>query len=430
MREEASVSGETPLRTIAEINNKITTEEVIVCTASEFCDMVRAGEDVCDVDVITSGTKGIMSGTYSTLSFKATEPNTFETARAIWLNDVPALVGPCPNERLGWLDLMIFGTAVSRSDQKYGGGHLFKDIIKRRDIEYEIITNSEQHLHGQITLDDMQFAILSATRNVFKNYSAFVNANEGCVKTIFSVTCLEGPFKEASFCGCGEINPLEKDPGLETIGIGTKALFNGAVGYITGVGTRSSIQTPNLSGFAQLNEMDPHYVGGFNTSAGPDVTCSWAIPIPLTSQRVIETAKRTDDQIPLPIADVNDRRTIGYARYSDVWKSSHSEITYKREACIACEYCHVEDSCPTGAFKTSHGINRRECIECGACLVVCPHAAFRGDLGSIPLNDMRIPVTLRQSDRRNAQQLMYDLKARIESGEFLLSCPVDEITLR
>lgn len=430
MKNEASLTEEMPLRTITEINEKITAGDVVVCTASEFCDMVRADEDTRDVDVITSGTMGIMSGTYATLSFKATEPNVFETAQAVWLNDVPALVGPCPNERLGWLDLMVFGTAESRSDHKYGGGHLFRDIIKRKNIEFEILTDPEQRLGGQITLDEMQFATLSATRNVFRNYSAFVNPNEGCVKSIFSVTCLEGPFKEASFCGCGEINPLEKDPKFETIGIGTRALFNGAIGYITGEGTRSSVQRPNLSGYAQLNGMDPRYVGGFNTSAGPDVVCSWAIPIPMTSQRVLESAKRTDDDIPLPIVDVNGRQTIGYARYSDVWKKRRSAITYRREACLACERCHVEDSCPTGAFKTSDGINQQECMRCGTCLVVCPSGAFGGDLGSIPLNDVQIPVTLRQSDRRNAERLMRDLKTRIERGEFILSSPVDKIAVK
>ncbi len=419
-----------PLRTIAEINEKITSGDVVVCTASEFCDMARADEDVRDVDVITSGTKGIMSGTYATLSFKATEPNVFETARAVSLNDVPAFVGPCPNERLGWLDLIIFGTAVSRSDHRYGGGHLFRDIIKGKSVAFEIITKAKQHLEGQVTLDEMQFATLSATRNVFKNYSAFVNPHEGCVRSIFSVTCLEGPFKEASFCGCGEINPLEKDPGFETIGVGTKALFNGAVGYITGVGTRSSMQRPNLSGYAQLSGMNPRYVGGFNTSAGPDVVCSWAIPIPIINDRVLENAKRTDDDIPLPIADVNGRRTIGYARYSDVWKKRRSTITYKKKACLSCENCHVEGCCPTGAFTALKGISQYACVRCGACLVVCHGGAFAGELGSIPLDDMRIPITLRQSDRHNAERLTRDLKDQIERGEFLLGVPVDKITAR
>ncbi len=430
MKEKASFKKEAPPRTIAEINHKISTGDVAVYTASEFCDMVRADEDVRDVDVITSGTAGIMSGTYATLSFQATEPNVFDTAQAAWLNGVPAFVGPCPNERLGWLDLVIFGTAVSKRDHRYGGGHLFKDIAKRHSIEFEVITSSKQQLEGDITPDEMQFATLSATRNVFKNYNAFVNPNEGCVSSIFSVTCLEGPFKEASFCGCGEINPLEKDPGFETIGIGTKALFNGAVGYITGVGTRSSIQRPNLSGYAQLRSMDPRYVGGFNTSAGPDVICSWAIPIPITNQRVLASASRTDDDIPLPIVDVNGRRTIGYARYSDVWKHKRSAITYKRKACLACEQCGVEDVCPTGAFTKSKGVNQHECSRCGTCLVTCPHGAFEGDLGSISLDGMHIPITLRQSDRHNAERLTRDLKARIERGEFHLSSPVGKIACK
>ncbi len=421
---------ETPSRTIAEINHKITTGDVVVCTASEFCDMVRADEDVRDVDVITSGTKGIMSGTYATLSFQATEPNAFETADAAWLNGVPAFVGPCPNERLGWLDLMVFGTAVSKNDQKYGGGHLFKDIAKRKSIEFEVITSSEQRLEGNISLDEMQFATLSATRNVFKNYNAFVNPNEGCVSSIFSVSCLEGPFKEASFCGCGEINPVEKDPDFETIGIGTKALFNGAVGYITGVGTRSSMQRPNLSGYAKLNGMDPRYMGGFNTSAGPDVICSWAVPIPITNERVLANVKRTDDDIPLPIVDVNGRQTIGYARYSDVWKHGRSAIAYKTKACLTCEQCQVEDVCPTGAFTKSNGVNQRECLRCGTCVVVCPHRAFTGDLGSVPLNGMQIPITLRQSDRYSAERLTRDLKALIKRGEFQLSSPVGKINCK
>jgi uncharacterized protein (DUF39 family) len=89
-----------PIRSIEEINAKITAGEVTVCTAYEFCNMVRAHEDVNEVDVVTGGTKGIMSGTYATLSFRVTAPNVFETAQLAWLNDVPAFVGPCPNERL------------------------------------------------------------------------------------------------------------------------------------------------------------------------------------------------------------------------------------------------------------------------------------------------------------------------------------------
>jgi putative methanogenesis marker 16 metalloprotein len=418
-----------PLRSIEEINAKITAGEVTVCTAFEFCNMVRAHDDVKEVDVVTSGTKGIMSGTYATLSFQATAPNVFETAQKAWLNDVPAFVGPCPNERLGLLDLIVYGTAICRSDTKYGGGHLFRDIVKGSDIDFELLTTMGQLIKGQTNLQEMQFARLSATRNVFKNYNAFVNPNDSCVKSIFSVTCLEGPYKEASFCGCGELNPLEKDPQLETIGVGTKALFNGAVGFVTGTGTRSSPQKPNLSGYAPLKGMNPKYVGGFNTSAGPDVFCSWAIPIPILNTSILENTSRTDDQIPLPIVDVNGRRPLGYARYSDVWQREYGRISYSKKECASCKECQVAKNCPTAAFKPNKGIDRKECMRCGACLSSCPYGAFKGNLGAIELNGQQIPVTLRQSDRYNADKLTQKLKKKIEQGEFLLSTPVQNIKL-
>jgi putative methanogenesis marker 16 metalloprotein len=419
-----------PLRSIEGINAKITVGEVTVCTAYEFCNMVRAHEDVNEVDVVTCGTKGIMSGTYATLSFRATAPNVFETAQMAWLNDVPAFVGPCPNERLGLLDLIVYGTAVSRNDIKYGGGHLFRDIVKGNDIDFEVLTTMGQLIKGQTNLQDMQFARLSATRNVFKNYNAFVNPNDSCVKSIFSVTCLEGPYKEATFSGCGELNPLEKDPQLETIGVGTKALFNGAIGFVTGTGTRSSAQKPNLSGYAPLKGMNPRYVGGFNTSAGPDVFCSWAIPIPILNTSLLESVSRTDDRIPLPIVDVNGRTPLGHARYSDVWRREYGRIRFSNNECVSCEECQVAENCPTAAFTPNKGIDRKECVQCGSCLSSCPHGALKGDLGAIDLNGLQIPVTLRQSDRSNADKLTRELKKKIEQGEFLLSTPVQSIKLQ
>ena len=107
-------------RTIPEIQAKIDAGDAVVLTAAEICDKVRAGEEIRleDVDVVTTATRGIMSGTYAVLSFKVSEPDSFVKASNVLLNGVPAVVGPCPNERLGILDLIVLGTAHSESDPR------------------------------------------------------------------------------------------------------------------------------------------------------------------------------------------------------------------------------------------------------------------------------------------------------------------------
>ena len=61
-------------RTILEIQDKIDAGDAVVLTATEICARIRAGEMIGleDVDVVTTATRGIMSGTYAVLSFKIT----------------------------------------------------------------------------------------------------------------------------------------------------------------------------------------------------------------------------------------------------------------------------------------------------------------------------------------------------------------------
>ena len=116
-------------RTVAEINAKIERGEAVVMTAEELCNSVRNGADVGfeDVDVVTSATCGVMSGTFAGLSFKVAERDGFERAAKVFLNGVPAFVGPCPNERLGIVDVIVYGTA--RRDEKYGGVQLCRELF-------------------------------------------------------------------------------------------------------------------------------------------------------------------------------------------------------------------------------------------------------------------------------------------------------------
>ena len=174
-------------RTIAEIAKRVERGEAVVMTAEELCNSVRSGEEIGfeDVDVVTSATCGVMSGTFAVLSFQVAERDEFERASKVSLNGVPAFVGPCPNERLGIVDVIVYGP--SHRDKNYGGGHLFRALVAHGEIEVAVETVDGREIKTTTTLDEITFARLCSTRNAFKNYFAFVNAHENEVTSIFSV---------------------------------------------------------------------------------------------------------------------------------------------------------------------------------------------------------------------------------------------------
>lgn len=414
-------------KTIREINEKIENGTVSVMTATEILSIAEKGENLPDVDVVTCGTKGIMSGTMANLSFKVAEKNAFMRAKGIWLNGVPAYPGPCPNERLGIIDAIVYGPARSTDDHRYGGGHLFRDLVDGKEIDVMVETVAGEWINTAVTLGDIDHAQLIATRHAFKNYLAYVNPEaETLENSIFSVGPFLGPYKELKFCGCGELNPIEKDPGLNVLGAGTRVVINGAPGMITGRGTRSTAEKPNFSAVADMKQMQKEYMGGFVTSEGPEVIASWAVPIPVLNENVLRGILKTDKEIPLPVVDVRGRIELGRITYADVWKGCDLAVKFDKDLCKTCEPCKGEGLCPTGALsgKEKH-IDRSKCFNCGVCIGLCP--AVSADMGSVDFNGMKIHVTERHSDRLGAMKISADLKKRIASGTFKLSEIVEPI---
>jgi putative methanogenesis marker 16 metalloprotein len=408
------------MKTIDAINEKITGGNVVVFTAAELKRRVAEGEKVtaADVDVVTTGTFGIMSGTLATLHIPVAAPGSFQHADRAWLNGVPAMPGPCPNERLGSVDLVVFGTA--RADRSYGGGHLFRDIVEGNGIEV-VVESAGSRFSRTVTLADMSLARMVTTRSAFKNYAALLNRNPGIVQTIFSVRGLAGPCREASVSGCGDINPLQNDPSGRVIGTGTRILLNGGTGYIMGPGTRSTRDHPNIAAFADMRQMVPEMMGGFVTSEGPECTTSVAIPIPVLDDRILGTLLVTNDRIPLPLSDIRDRAPFALSHYGEVWNSTDGTITYYPESCVQCEPCEAAEICPTGAITPGEGIDPLRCVHCGTCVQVCPGGAYTGKLGSVSLDGRPVPITLRQSSRVRGLAICDHLKALILEGKFLVT---------
>lgn len=423
-------------KSFPEIMSRVEKGQAVVMTSQEVCDLVRSKEqsELEDVDVVTTATRAVMSGTYAVFSFPVAAPGSFARARGVWMNGVPAHVGPCPNENLGVLDLVVYGTAHSRERKDYGGGHLFRDLVEGKPVIVDVETEDGLAIQSEVGLDEMPHARLFGSRHAFKNYSAFVNPGDKPISTIFHAREFEPHRRGATFSGCGQINPVKNDPLLEAVGMGTRILMNGAEGFVVGQGTRSCPERPNLSGFADMHKMQPEYMGGFVTSAGPECICSWAVPIPVTTSTILKEIARLDGEIPLPVMDVNTRCCIGQADYGDVWEGVDLCVEFDPKSCSGCTRCLVELVCPMKAVSfdglcARASRDENQCFHCGLCISQCPSGAFKCRLGSIHLDNtnITIPVVLRQSDRYRALKLAADLKTRILDGSFRISQPVEKI---
>jgi len=413
-------------RSIEEINRKIEQGEATVLTAEEVSNLVREGKEpkAEDIHVITTGTCGIMSGTAAIFHVKAGEPGSFKKAKNVLLNGVPGFPGPCPNEWLGSVDMIVYGTAHSVYDENYGGGFLFKDIVSGKDIEIEVESIDGDIIRSNINMDDFGTARMIGTRLAFKNYTAFTNPSEKSVASIFHAIEMEGPYQGLSFSGCGELNPLQNDPVMNAIKTGTKVLMCGSEGIVIGHGTRSTPEKPNLMISADMYDMDPHYLGGFKTAAGPEVFNSVAAAIPVLNDEILKNTYVLNEEISLPIADIKGRHLpLGSTNYAQVWEGTDERPVYHPETCRDCEVCIVRERCPTGAF--SENLNRRRCFGCGMCAYSCPFGTFEMRRGEIQFKSedsiIDIPIICRQSDIKRARELADELKKRVLEGTFSIS---------
>lgn len=413
-------------RTITEINQKIEKGEATVLTAQEISNLVRKGEepDFKDVDVVTTGTCGVMSGTAAILHVKVGEPGSFKKASEILLNGVPGFPGPCPNEWLGSVDLIVYGTAHSVYDKNYGGGFLFKDIVQGREIEIELKSIDGKIIKSTTSLDEMGTVQMIGTRLAFKNYTAFVNPSKEPVNSIFHALNMEGPFKGLSFSGCGELNPLQNDPDMRVLKKGVRVLLSGSEGIVLGQGTRSSPEKPNLMISADMCHMDPYYLGGFRTAAGPEVFNSVAAAIPILNKDILHDTFITNRDIKLAVADIRGRhQVLGFTDYASVWDDITERPVYNPDTCENCDSCIVGERCPTGAYQDN--LNEKDCFGCGICVYSCPYGAFEMQKVKISLKSnedlVEVPVVCRQSDLKRARALAEELKRRVEKGEFSLS---------
>ncbi|MCL5024042.1 MAG: methanogenesis marker 16 metalloprotein [Nitrospirae bacterium] len=425
-------------KTISEINERMRRGEAVIMTAMEFKREVRSGYrfKVSDVDVVTTATRGLMSGTSAMLVLPVEESCARKGIDTLLLNGVPCW--PCinPAEDSGTIETVVYGTTESIDHEgHYGGGHLLRDIVERKEIQVEILTKEGNRIITSFTLDQLKFARMYSFRNAFQNYYSFVNIkNHRSYRenphSIFA--CRPLPVMSGMTCsGCGEFNPLENDPYSKVLRAGMKILVNKTPGVVIGYGTRSSPKMRNLSLAADMFEMDPEFMGGFRTSGGVEVINSVAVPFPVLNQDILnDLVQCLDENIPLHIADIGDRIPLAEATYADLWSGAKLEVEFDPSRCICCSFkCAAEYYCPMQAISwRDKKIDEKLCFGCGACTANCPGGAFmgkgdvpRGSIGRIYVLDSEIPVIFRLSNRHRAQILAEYLKEIMAKGEFLLN---------
>ncbi|MBE6500260.1 MAG: methanogenesis marker 16 metalloprotein, partial [Methanobrevibacter thaueri] len=145
------------MKTIKQINEKIKKGEANIYTAEEFKKLIKKGNTPSfeEVDVVTCGTCGVMSGTAAILNFIVSPPGEFIRAQEVYLNGIPTYAGPCPNEWLGSIDAILHGTAHSINNKYYGGGFLLKEILEGKSIDVRVESVDGKTIETKITKDDI-----------------------------------------------------------------------------------------------------------------------------------------------------------------------------------------------------------------------------------------------------------------------------------
>jgi putative methanogenesis marker 16 metalloprotein len=416
-------------RTIKQINDKIAKGDATVLTAREVANLLAAGKEgeVKQADVVTTGTMGLMSGTYAVLSFPIAKAGLHRRFTHGTINGVPVSIGPAPNESLGIVDAFVFGTQESEEDPNYGGSFLFRDLVEGKEVTVEATSNEGKKVEAVMTINDMGTAKLMSVRNCFRNYRAMVNPSKSEFTSIFSNLPFRPNYGGLTFSGCGHLSPLQNDPELISVGVGTGLLFNGAEGFVFSTGTRCSPKYPNLMTAADMKDMDPILMGGFRTAAGPEVLTTYAIPIPVLNDSILKSVMTRDEDIPLSIADVRDRHKIGQTNYGAAWTGHDEIIAVDKRPCIKCKVCAASGVCPTMAIKRDElgpAIDRSRCVNCGACVIACEQGSFKGFLGDVKTTiagqDRIMPIVCRNSNREGAVRTMNDLKKRLLDGSFIM----------
>ena len=343
-------------KTIEEINAKIRNGSAVVVNAAEVIDIAaeigvkKAAEKI---DVVTTGTFGIMCSSGAFLNFWHTKPKI--KMQHVWLDDVPAYGG------LAAVDCYLGATEIPENDPanlhhpgafRHGGGHVIEDLIARKQIKlrataYGTDCYPRKEFEQILTLDDIREAFLFSPRNCYQNYNVATNCSNKTIYTYMGI--LKPHMGNIQYSSAGQLSPLLNDPYYRTIGIGTRIFLGGGEGYVAWPGTQHAPNDPRnergiplggagtLAVVGDMKQMDSRYIRGVSvTGYGVSLMVGIGVPIPIIDEDMLYYTTVKDADIQAPLCDYGEDGyptgepcTLGYVNYADL-KSGTIEYEGKK----------------------------------------------------------------------------------------------------
>jgi uncharacterized protein (DUF39 family) len=329
------------LRSISEINEKISKGQAVVVTAEEVISLVEehgVEETAKRVDVVTTGTFGPMcsSGAFLNLG----HPTPRMRMSKVFLNSVNAYAG------IAAVDVFIGATEIPDVDPanknfpgafNYGGAHVIEDLVAGRDVYLEAESYGtdcypRQKLETWIKLSDINEAYLFNPRNCYQNYNVAVNLSDRTIYTYMGI--LKPNLGNANYCSAGQLSPLMNDPLYRTVGVGTKLFLGGGIGYVAWHGTQHNPCGPRgdndvprtpagtLALIGDLKQMHAKWLRGVSyLGYGVSMQVGVGVPIPVLDIETLRYTAVKDEQIVAQVVDYSESYPQGIG-------GSLGEVTY------------------------------------------------------------------------------------------------------
>lgn len=291
------------------------------------------------VDVVTTATFGPMcsSGMFINVGHP-TPPIRMEKAT---LNGVPVFTG------IAAVDLYIGATENHPENPAYGGAHVIEELISGKDVE--LVAHAKgtdcyprRDVRTTINRERINEMVMFNPRNAYQNYPAAVNSS-GRIKYTYMGSLLPR-MGNINYSTSGELSPLLNDPGMRTIGIGTRIFLGGATGYISWHGTQFrtdaelnefGIPVSNAATLAVIGDakkMDPSFIrAAYYEKYGVSIFIGIGVPIPVLDEEMAARVMIRNEQITTRIVDYGDpeKPELGRTTY-EALMSGEVELNGKR----------------------------------------------------------------------------------------------------